>query len=435
MHEFQTTKGEQIISWQENPTENGTATEERARHVVELWEKRAYTECLQTLEELPYSNSPEVIHSIGAILTPKLKRQWFFQRGSSKKKDIAKKLLKYILQARTEEADRVLAAALFHQDQEVALCAEDTLAQRGRDMIGTLIAYLNQRKPLPYWHFTGMIRAFTLLQKYGDRRAIDLLIRALEKPKSLIPNDNLGRSAINLSYIVNGGIAFYATHSLFIDDGGGQGLFVYIVMFFVWGIIFSLLQGIFVIATLLLLTPFRILGEERAKDRLTSTVLKALLVIPDKRVLPNLIRFARSRYTLQREIEAALRPLLRLVAPEDEGLLSPMEEAFLAGALDDPDTDFTLAILHVLECIGTEGSLYLLSRVIGKSENPTIVERATHAYNAIEERVSRQEEKKNLLRASEMPEHTHELLRPAQDAPEQEAQKRELLRPTEGHED
>ena len=179
----------------------------------------------------------------------------------------------------------------------------------------------------------------------------------------------------------------------------------------------------------ILCLPFLLSAENRLKTHLSQIALRALITLQDKTVLPGLIWLTwGTSVRVNKDALVAVHSLLPLVTAEDTTLLPSQEERLLSIALQKEPTAIHSAILHALECVGTEVSLQPLQRFVARCKDPNLQARADAALRAVSARAELANMGKVLLRASEMPEQKEELLRPLKESYDpQEAQ--ELLQP------
>jgi HEAT repeat protein len=381
-----------------------------AHRAKESWENADYSACLHLLRSLDTVENREALTNIYAILLSASEGRSFALHRRSIRRAISEQAVQCLCASPSENAYPLLTKMLFLKEPLYANRAEEALARHGSAMLFALCKELGRVNAPPYWHLGGELRVLNLLTRFGDKRVCDILIAAAQK---------------RMPYAV----IFDSKYEYRMALWGLAILFFRLWWPSVWN------MGVLSTGSMLALTSslsFRFLRKKYQLNQGARLALQGLQVIHDKRVAPPLVSLTWSLYgETDEEALKALRPLLPLITTEDEGIFSLNEEHLLVKALERHDEELTLSILHTLECVGTEGSLPRIKWLAKQHSDSRIRDSAIRAYNAIEERANRKEERKNLLRASETPEHTQELLRPAQDDSEHEVQKRELLRPTE----
>jgi hypothetical protein len=380
---------------------------------------------------LPPLTLPYSLKCLDAIFLPPTKRRLQSFHTRSLKDAIAEEAVDHLAASPCSEATASLAIALFHPNESIAQRAETALAQKGQAILPSLIAILMHPTPPAFWNPKGAMRVLDLLRQYGDKRVSHTLIRVAQKELPVLPN-RLLRHVFHTSLLLSSLLVFPLSIMLLLDPKE------YDLNDFIPTLVRSLVSWGFVacilfISLFLCIAPLYTARERWLQGQFSRLALQALQAIPDKRMVPYLIRLTWNGTGFHNEQALkALRPLLPLVTPKDTSLFpSWLEESALINAIDRYDTELTLAILHVLECIGTGASLQKVYRTIKRHPNDTIGAQAKQTAEAIHIREAQKEQERTLLRASETPSHTHELLRPTEEDHDQEVLRKELLRPKE----
>ena len=188
--------------------------------------------------------------------------------------------------------------------------------------------------------------------------------------------------------------------------------------------------GTFVLT--IICSPFILASDDKLKTKFSASALNALAVIQDKRMLKELIQLTwDGDFGVKKEALEALKPLMPLVTKTDTPLSTKEEKllnAALSAALSERNPEVSLSILHVLECLGTETSLQPLQRFGRGCKDEALRARAMQVYNALNARAELNTAKRVLLRASDTPDQTETLLRPAHDQHDPK-EREQLLRP------
>jgi hypothetical protein len=415
-----------------------TSKSQRDLHTARLMkryeEEADYSACMRALVSLEAVENEEALSCIYEVLISVREGHTLVKRYRTLKRAIAERAVHCLCTSPSENAFPFLVKMLFFKEHFYARKAEKALARHGNNITPALIHGLEASHKLPTENSVGVVRILGLLKRYGDTRACNALLFAAQK-RIVCSDTSVFKSALKWSVVVVSIVLFVSAINVLVMSPSAS-LELFLEKLYQSLMILGWIGGFLIVPSAIFLLPVQFVTKRAQTNLCAKYALQALQNIHHKSMAPHLVNLTwSSRRHENEEALKALRPLLPLVTPDDTDLFSSSEERLLANALGNYNDELTLSILHVLECVGTEASLQRINSLVRGRRKEVIVERATHAYNAITERANRQAERKNLLRASEMPEHTHELLRPAQDASEQEAQMRELLRPTEGNED
>jgi hypothetical protein len=437
MHEFQTREEEQTpIEIVSEPAEKNQIDLDTARLMKREWDGFHYAACLHRFQSLGTVENPEALALIYEVLYTSQFTLFAPLRHRSHRRTIAERAAACLSNSPSEAVLPYLIKMLFIKDSQYALIAESALDKFGDAVVPALVQEMDVPVRRPYWNSEGVGRVIALLKRYKDTRTCKTLIKVAQK-RIDCGDGRLFKYAPGVGFLLMSLITvpmgFWAVADIFTEKKFSLENFLGVAMYLGIYTLGTLFSSIFCAICLI---PVQALYDRSRHSHLARLALQALQIIHHKSMAPQLALLAWNTLgQTNDEALKALRPLLALVTPDDTTLFASTEERLLANALGKHDEDLTLSILRVLECVGTAVSLPNVNRIALFHRDTVLGECAVRTYNAIEERVGRQEEKKSLLRASEMPEHFHELLRPSQDASEQEAQKRELLRPTEGNEE
>lgn len=407
--------------------------EERTKEIALIhtiqrdWKRGYYATCLENSQRLPPLNQTESIQTLTSLIMLSKRLGLFARHKAQWVALLQEQVLQCLKRSPSPEALHSLAQLLFHSNTALATSAEEELYSRGGAVVPSLLTVLMQPSAPPYWNERGVLATLRLLTAFGDSRASHTLIRVAQKT---LPESS--------DYLVIGGLRVACTSSSLVMLPLGVAalykLAPYSAVDLILGVMgwllgYFLLTVCLFLPLLFLMLPFAIMREYINQNRFSSMALQAIKRIEDKRMLPHLIRLAwcTPARTNQEALEA-LAPLLALVTPEDRSLLAfSSDEELLCNALGRYGTQMTLSILHTLEAIGGERSLQRLKRLIHRGESAEIRERANSVYTTVWTRVAQKREKTVLLRASQAPEETKDLLRPAKDSPLERQE--ELLHP------
>ncbi len=407
---------------QTNPHE-----EERQRLLAfkAMWKKSDHLAAEQVLKSMKTAHilETQVVlcdYILSPVLTPSLfgipKTTGYFTRMAGKA--VA---LELISASPRKEIIPLLLRILNHKEPAFAELASKTLMSFGKDIVPELVSQLsvNDHKRV-VWTQEGYLRLITLVGKMKDNCATRTLLEAAQ-----------GVLITPLNRVI---------HPLTIIS-----IATYLCLFFaIWEISYlkdiniedSVFAGL--MGTLTLAAPaVSLLAQKSLKkqrNQIQRTAIDALAQVCDKRVLLDLCYMLFWGKNPDR-VAHTLFALLPTVNSQDTLLLRSTELRWLTASLSNsyPELpDFHLRVVQALEHLGNEESLPVVERLTTKGASESVRAEAKRILPVLRERASRQEERRNLLRASDVPaQEYNSLLRPAQATHEDSEQ---LLRPMNGEE-
>lgn len=312
----------------------------------------------------------------------------------------------------------ILVQLLNHSEPVLAQEAATALKNCGKRIVPELLQlYLEPDLKRMGWTEAGLQRFIALLGDLEDRRAVQTLLEiAHGKPVGVMGVHRKGVASAPLvvaAYVV---MSFNACLAANLDAGEGWAGFV--------AVLWVLMTVFFGAAALA--------GKRQARlsVALARAAIDSLGVIGDKRALPDLCYFVYAgRHKAQ--VARALHRILPTITEADSLSLRSRELAWLTKALFSCDADFPdlrLRILSALAYLGNTETLGVVERLAERGDSESVRAEAQRVLPILRERLSRIEEKRNLLRASDAPQREYEtLLRPYKFAKSEEAE--QLLRP------
>ena len=154
------------------------------------------------------------------------------------------------------------------------------------------------------------------------------------------------------------------------------------------------------------------------------TFAKLLQQNQEVRYVPLLIKYGVTKRRTEPTIEQCLTLLLPMMKLADAPLLTPEHRQLLNKSLlhsytrQMPATAFKLAILKAYEQVGDASALEAVETLLARNTDPTLHEAAETCAGYLRQNMERVQEVQTLLRASTLPEHRNELLRPSQEQAE-----------------
>ncbi len=432
------------LEYEENALQNSAYTSpvplpletinlEIEQEFAQRWKQERYRECSNLLSHLPPSISPTTRKNLIKIVQVPTS-QWQKEKCS-----LRRSIVLYLSQHYAEECLVPFKPLLFDKDHEIQLCVFVMYQQAGRKAIPILLddmkATLASINPHTSTNRTGILNLIRVLGEAKDSRATEILGSILQGhvPTYLMN----GRLEKGIKYFSIGTWVFYNIGTLLkvLISLSVSSQIDWLSDFFV-GALFSLVgttlaSGMLYIALFIISMPYLIVRDNRLQALFQQETFRAMESINDKHALKALMQGTIASGINPAKLKVILK-LLPLLEEEDRRWLGRTGRAWLSNYLRETTPEATLILLKATEILGNDSLIHPVQRLSKKAQSEAVRNEAIRVLAILEARRDAEREKKELLRASDLPEDTDTLLRPMKDNIDpNEAQ--ELLRPTENH--
>lgn len=191
----------------------------------------------------------------------------------------------------------------------------------------------------------------------------------------------------------------------------------------------------FVIASLYILIPapitlpLSLFIDRRNQNRVRATAATSLERLGELDALPALLSALRnSSGECFDAVAIAIKALLPNLTPEHFGTLRADVTPNLCYILENYKGGYTLEVLSAIEKVGDSRAIPTITRLINTTPDSDVRDKAKKILPILEARKELETHSSQLLRASQQPDATHDLLRPARE--KQDSDPDTLLRPS-----
>ncbi len=403
---------------------------EAERRFAAAWSDKREMECLELVPKLPPHITTETLNLLITIaLRPPLWRERWF--GNAVK--LRRKCVAYLAQSPTPLRLMTLKPLLFDRDEEVQEMAFEAFRRAGKESASILLekleGTLSAIAPNLPAHRRGILRVIDILSRWREVAAIPLLGDILLGNLPTYPFNGRLENALKYGAISIGVLSTGLLWSGMLSMGSWTGL-LDLIIYVAFSLIGStVIAGIFYVGSFTLCLPYLVYRDNRIQSHFRTEAIQALRRIGDKRALKSLMQAetGRSAKPLTR---TAILELLPLLEADDTKWLGRTGRSWLTENLRESSSGDTLILLKATEILGNEAHIPPVLRMCKRGKSAEVRAEATRVLAVLESRRDAQQERRELLRASAMPDDYKEtLLRPLQDryAPQEE---RELLHPS-----
>jgi hypothetical protein len=387
------------------------------REIKRTWRRGDLKQCLVLVEQLPPPKGKGAISLLRAILTDKHAPD---KEEEAQEIRHAIKLHVLRLAGRVDSASAcyLLIDVLGNSESEISDESAELLRQKGGKALRFLRRRLHTQNSLSLlqenWE---LLTAYRMLQVIGDMRlpeAAPDLINTLKKETFGSRKYLTILSGLIALLVIVGGAAFVSSYSFWVILLGG----------FLWAYLSE------VIASLLEPFPFPVLSAINKGERamLQAVALRGLQGIADTRHINELLLcYQESNLLSVEQGEATLQIYLNFLTAESADSLEFSVQRWLAKQVPNVTESLAMSMLQVLGWCGGAEILPILKRTTNRTASVILRAKIQEVLPMIERRAASERSSTHLLRASQEPTQSQNLLRPA--SSQQDPQERlQLLR-------